>query len=73
MNINGVTDNPPVGDMAKFVDMDGMPSDHYLFFTCEAAKMLRGASSNPLIERGTRHANVIVLQISFAIHGISIC
>jgi hypothetical protein len=36
-----VTGNPPVSDIAKFVDMDGMPSDHYLRLTGEAAKMLR--------------------------------
>lgn len=37
-----VTDNPPVSDTAEFADMDGMPSDHYLFLTGELAKMLRG-------------------------------
>jgi hypothetical protein len=36
-----VTDNPPVGDVAKFVGMDGMPSDHYLWLTGEAGKMLK--------------------------------
>jgi hypothetical protein len=36
-----VTDNPPVSDVAKFVDMDGMPSDHYLWLTGEASKMLK--------------------------------
>jgi hypothetical protein len=35
------TDNPPVSDVAKFVNMDGKPSDHYLWLTGEAAKMLR--------------------------------
>jgi hypothetical protein len=35
------TDNPPVGKVAKFVGMDGKPSDHYLWLTGEAAKMLR--------------------------------
>lgn len=35
------TDNPPVGKEVKFVGMDGMPSDHYLWLTGEAAKMLR--------------------------------
>ena len=35
------TDNPPVGKEGKFVGMDGMPSDHYLWLTGEAAKMLR--------------------------------
>lgn len=37
-----VTDNPPVGNVAKFVGMDGKPSDHYLFLTGEGARMLRG-------------------------------
>lgn len=32
-----VTDNPPVSDIAKFVDMDGKPSDHYLWLTGEGA------------------------------------
>ncbi len=35
------SDNPPVSDVAQFVDMDGKPSDHYLWLTGEAAKMLR--------------------------------
>ncbi len=36
-----VSDNPPVSNVAKFVDNDGMPSDHYLWLTGEAARMLR--------------------------------
>ena len=36
-----VSDNPPVGKVAKFVGLDGEPSDHYLWLTGEAAKMLR--------------------------------
>ena len=35
------TDNPPVGETIEFADMDGKPSDHYLWLTGEAAKMLR--------------------------------
>ncbi|MCM1505135.1 MAG: glycoside hydrolase family 71/99-like protein [Muribaculum sp.] len=35
------TDNPPVGKDIQFVGMDGMPSDHYLWLTGEAARMLR--------------------------------
>ena len=35
------TDSPPVSDEAQFADMDGMPSDHYLWLTGEAAKVLR--------------------------------
>ena len=37
-----VSDNPPVGTTVKFARMDGCPSDHYLFLTGEAAKLLRG-------------------------------
>ena len=37
-----VTDNPPVSSSAEFADMDGMPSDWYLFLTGEVARMLRG-------------------------------
>ena len=36
-----VSDNPPVSNVAKFVGMDGKPSDHYLWLTGEAGKMLR--------------------------------
>lgn len=35
------TDNPPVSNIAKFIGMDGKPSDQYLWLTGEAAKMLR--------------------------------
>lgn len=35
------TNNYPISDKAKFIDMDGMPSDHYLWLTGQAAKMLR--------------------------------
>lgn len=35
------TDTPPVSDIAKFVSMDGKPSDQYLWLTGEAGKMLR--------------------------------
>lgn len=35
------SDNPPVSDVAKFVNMDGKPSDTYLWLTGEAGKMLR--------------------------------
>ncbi len=37
-----VSDAPPVGETVKFADMDGQPTDHYLFLTGEAAKLLRG-------------------------------
>ena len=35
------TNDPPVSNVAKFIDMDGKPSDHYLWLTGEAGKMLR--------------------------------
>ena len=41
------SDNPPVSDVAKFVGIDGRPSDWYLWLTGEAAKMLR--KEKPLI------------------------
>ncbi len=40
-----VTDTPPVGNVARFVNLDGKPSDQYLWLTGEAAKMLRGEKS----------------------------
>lgn len=35
------SDNPPVSNVAKFIDLDGKPSDHYLRLTGKAAQMLR--------------------------------
>lgn len=35
------TDKPPVSTVAGFINMDGKPSDHYLWLTGEAGKMLR--------------------------------
>nr|WP_068890458.1 glycoside hydrolase family 71/99-like protein [Pedobacter panaciterrae] len=35
------SDNPPVSSTTSFITMDGKPSDHYLWLTGEAAKMLR--------------------------------
>ena len=35
------TDHPPVSKIAKFIDMDGKPSDQYLWLAGEAGKMLR--------------------------------
>ena len=35
------SDNPPVGKSIQFIDMDGMPSDHYLWLSGEAGRMLR--------------------------------
>ena len=37
-----VTDKPPVGRQTAFINMDGKPSDHYLWLTGQAARMLRG-------------------------------
>lgn len=36
-----VSDNPPVAKNVAFINMDGQPSDLYLWLTGEAAKMLR--------------------------------
>ncbi len=35
------TDNPPVSTNCTFIGMDGKPSDHYLWLTGEAGKLLR--------------------------------
>jgi hypothetical protein len=35
------SDSPPVGKNTQFIDMDHKPSDHYLWLTGEAAKILR--------------------------------
>nr|WP_315146485.1 glycoside hydrolase family 71/99-like protein [uncultured Flavobacterium sp.] len=35
------SDTPPVSETAKFITMDGKPSDTYLWLTGQAAKMLR--------------------------------
>lgn len=36
-----VSDNPPVSNVAKFVNLEGMPSDWYLWLTGEASQMLK--------------------------------
>jgi hypothetical protein len=36
------TDEPPKGKATEFIDMDHKPSDHYLWLTGEAGKILRG-------------------------------
>lgn len=36
-----ISDNPPVSDIAKFVDIEGVPNDWYLWLTGEASKMLK--------------------------------
>ncbi|MBV5348430.1 xylosidase, partial [bacterium] len=35
------SDTPPVSEVKKFANMDGKPSDYYLWLTGEAEKMLR--------------------------------
>lgn len=35
------SDQPPVSNTTPFINLDGKPSDHYLWLTGEAAKMLR--------------------------------
>jgi arylsulfatase A-like enzyme len=42
------TNNPPVGEGVKFLTYEGLPSDHYLWLTGEAGRMLRD-------ERPTSH------------------
>jgi hypothetical protein len=42
-----VSDNPPVHETAQFADLDGKPSDHYLWLTGEASKILKG--QKPLV------------------------
>ncbi len=37
-----VTDAPPVGEGFRMADLDGQPTDHYLFLTGEIGKLLRG-------------------------------
>ncbi|MEQ8846716.1 sulfatase-like hydrolase/transferase [Botrimarina sp.] len=43
------TNSPPVGDGATFLTYDGLPSDHYLWLTGEAARLFRG--ERPLSNR----------------------
>jgi hypothetical protein len=35
------TNDPPVGDGTAFLTYEGLPSDHYLWLTGEAGRMLR--------------------------------
>jgi hypothetical protein len=37
------TNTPPASDGAKFITYEGLPSDHYLFLTGAAGRVLRGA------------------------------
>lgn len=41
-----VSDNPPNSEVAHFIDNDGMPSDHYLWLTGQAGKILRKEQTN---------------------------
>jgi hypothetical protein len=36
-----ISDAPPVSKVTGFVNNDGKPSDHYLWLTGEASRMLR--------------------------------
>ena len=36
------TNRPPTGNGGKFIDYEGLPSDHYLKLTGKAARLLRG-------------------------------
>ena len=36
------TDDPPVGEGVKFLDYEGLPSDHYLRLTGKGGRLLRG-------------------------------
>lgn len=36
------TNEPPVGENVRFLTYEGLPSDHYLWLTGEAGRMLRG-------------------------------
>jgi hypothetical protein len=36
------TDNPPAGKLTSFLSMDHKPSDHYLWLTGEASRILKG-------------------------------
>jgi hypothetical protein len=42
------TDNPPVSDVAKFVGMDGLPSDHYLWLTGKASELFKKGGALPV-------------------------
>ena len=42
-----VTDNPPVGENIKVLGNEGFPSDHYLWLTGKAGRMLRNGSPIP--------------------------
>jgi hypothetical protein len=35
------SDNPPVSNVAKFITMDGKSSDHYLWLTGQASRILK--------------------------------
>lgn len=50
------TDNPPVSDIAKFINMDGLPSDQYLWLTGKASELLKKGIVFPT-EIPNRNAN----------------
>ena len=48
------TNDPPVGD-SRFLSLDGLPSDHYLWLTGMGPKLLRGeikSTDEPSQRRG---------------------
>lgn len=46
------TDNPPTGRGFKFLDHEGMPSDHYLKLTGEGGRLLRGETKEEIFSHG---------------------
>jgi len=52
-----LSNDPPVGNIAKFADIEGVPSDLYLWLTGEASKMLKNKEplSLKLPERNEKH------------------
>jgi hypothetical protein len=36
------SDTPPAGKLTSFITMDHQPSDHYLWLTGEAGKIIKG-------------------------------
>jgi len=42
LRYSSVSDAPPPGKATSFIDMDHQPSDHYLWLTGEAGKIIKG-------------------------------
>lgn len=47
------TNEPPVGDGAEFLTLEGLPSDHYLKLTGRAGKLLRGEQEKDAVSRSS--------------------